>query len=66
MGTWRKSSYSTGGGGSCVEVAGTPASVGVRDTKEAHLGSTRTLLTFTPEAWRGFTATLRSSPAPRP
>lgn len=30
---WRKSSYSGGEGGSCVEVADTPGTVAVRDTK---------------------------------
>ena len=30
---WRKSSYSGGGGGECVEVAFPPARVAVRDSK---------------------------------
>ncbi|MEV6228549.1 DUF397 domain-containing protein [Saccharopolyspora shandongensis] len=31
---WRKSSYSQGNGGVCVEVAVQPAVVGVRDSKD--------------------------------
>lgn len=54
MGDWRKSSYSGATGGSCVEVAGAPGQVGVRDTKQAHLEDARTLLTFTLAAWRSF------------
>ncbi|GGS99531.1 MULTISPECIES: DUF397 domain-containing protein [Streptomyces] len=32
--TWFKSSYSTGSGGECVEVAASPDSVHVRDSKD--------------------------------
>ncbi|MEV7420039.1 DUF397 domain-containing protein [Streptomyces sp. NPDC089919] len=32
---WRKSSYSTGDGDACVEVAATPGTVHVRDSKDA-------------------------------
>ncbi|MFE4689426.1 DUF397 domain-containing protein [Streptomyces sp. NPDC056749] len=32
---WFKSSYSAGNGGDCVEVAATPASVHIRDSKHA-------------------------------
>ncbi|MFI8068951.1 DUF397 domain-containing protein [Streptomyces sp. NPDC086033] len=31
--TWRKSSYSGDQGGNCVEIAETPATVAVRDSK---------------------------------
>ena len=31
---WRKSSYSGGQGGQCVEVASTPGHVAVRDTRD--------------------------------
>lgn len=31
---WRKSSYSSGQGGECVEVASSPGHVAVRDTKD--------------------------------
>lgn len=30
---WRKSSYSTGGGGECLEVASVPGAVLIRDSK---------------------------------
>lgn len=59
MGTWRKSTYSQGGGGACVEVAGAPGEVGVRDTKQTPLGTRRTTLSFTPDAWASFTASLK-------
>ncbi len=52
--TWRKSSYSGPNGGECVEVA-TAGAVLVRDT--ADRGGA--VLTFTAEAWRAFTATIR-------
>jgi len=51
---WRKSSYSGSNGGECVEVA-TAGAVLVRDT--ADRGGT--VLRFTAEAWRAFTATIR-------
>lgn len=58
--TWRKSTYSNGGESACVEVANAPGEVGVRDTKQEQLGDdARTVLRFTPEAWQGFTASLR-------
>ncbi|GGY74848.1 hypothetical protein GCM10010363_64890 [Streptomyces omiyaensis] len=31
--SWHKSSYSSGDGGNCVEVAGCPSTVHVRDSK---------------------------------
>ena len=48
--TWRKSSYSAGGNGACVEIAMVPGRVGVRDSKNA----TGPTLGFTPVAWRRF------------
>lgn len=59
MDTFRKSSYSGGSGASCIEVADTPRAIAVRDTKQAHLGDRRTILSFTPAAWERFTASLR-------
>jgi hypothetical protein len=47
---WRKSSYSNGANGNCVEVAFGPDQVGVRDSKNAN-GST---LRVCAEQWRGF------------
>ena len=52
---WRKSSYSGGSGGDCVEVAGTASTVMVRDTKNR---DARTLA-FPPGAWEAFTASLK-------
>jgi hypothetical protein len=52
---WRKASYSGSGGGNCVEVASSESVVLVRDTTDRD-GST---LTFSLEAWGGFTASLR-------
>ncbi|MGP2437612.1 DUF397 domain-containing protein [Streptomyces sp. JW3] len=49
---WFKSSYSTGSGGECIEVAATPGSgrVHVRDSKDtAHAA-----LTVQPTAWTAF------------
>jgi len=49
--TWRKSSYSGGNGGNCVEVAGNlPGIVAVRDSKDPHGPA----LIFTPDEWRTF------------
>ncbi|MFJ2647154.1 DUF397 domain-containing protein [Streptomyces sp. NPDC087420] len=47
---WFKSSYSTGSGGECVEVAVRPARVQVRDSKD----KTRTALAVQPVAWTTF------------
>jgi hypothetical protein len=59
--TWRKSSYSNGSGGSCVEIALLAASAGehdvaVRDSKDPHGPA----LTFTTRQWRAFTAAIKS------
>jgi Domain of unknown function (DUF397) len=51
---WRKSTYSGDNGGECVEVAMAGA-VLVRDTTNR----TGPVLTFTAEAWRAFTATIK-------
>ena len=48
---WRKSSYSGGNGGQCVEVAqDLPALVAVRDSKDPDGGR----LILTPAAWTAF------------
>ena len=47
---WVKSSYSTGSGGECVEVAAAPGAVHVRDSKD----TSRVALTVEPEAWSAF------------
>jgi Domain of unknown function (DUF397) len=53
MDGWRKSSYSDGNGGQCVEVASAD-DVMVRDTTDRG-GVT---LTFSAEAWQRFTTSL--------
>jgi hypothetical protein len=55
MGDWRKSSYSDGNGGACVEVSGAAHAVLVRDTTDRDGGT----LTFTASAWLAFTAAVR-------
>lgn len=60
---WRKSSWSGGNGGNCVEVAalaGTgetgPALIAVRDSKDPE----GPRLAFTPAQWRAFTAGVKA------
>ncbi|MBH5128847.1 DUF397 domain-containing protein [Streptomyces salinarius] len=47
---WIKSSYSSGAGGECVEVAARPATVHVRDSKD----TARAPLAVDPTAWAAF------------
>jgi hypothetical protein len=54
MGDWRKSTYSDGNGGQCVEVASDTAIL-VRDTQDRQ-GVT---LTVAADAWQKFTASLK-------
>lgn len=51
---WRTSSYSSGDGGQCVEVASGDG-VAVRDTKDRD----GAMLTFTAAAWAAFTDLLK-------
>jgi hypothetical protein len=54
---WRKSSFSSGNGGACVEVAANlPGVVAVRDSKD----SAGPALVLAPETWRAFIAAARS------
>jgi Domain of unknown function (DUF397) len=55
-GNWRKSSYSGGQGGSCVEVANVPGLVAVRDTTQKGTGP---VLRITVEAWKTFTSGIK-------
>lgn len=55
---WRKSSYSGGNGGNCIEVGAGKDTVAVRDTKQADKGP---VLVFGPAAWRRFADRLKSS-----
>lgn len=53
---WRKSSYSDGNGGSCVEAASANGVVLVRDTKQHGCGP---VVRVTPDDWRRLTESLR-------
>jgi hypothetical protein len=52
---WRKPTYSSGNGGNCVEVASTPRTVAVRDSKDPQGPA----LAFTPARWQAFTRTVK-------
>jgi uncharacterized protein DUF397 len=55
---WRKSSYSGGSGGNCVEVAtNLPGLVAVRDSKHPH----GPVLILTPAQWRALTMAVREA-----
>jgi hypothetical protein len=55
--TWRKSSYSGGDNGSCVEVAdGVPGAVPVRDSKDPQGPA----LVFPAAAWAAFVADVKA------
>lgn len=51
---WRKSSYSDGHGGNCLEVAETTQTVHLRDSQHPELGH----LTIPVREWRAFLANL--------
>ncbi|CAM5228769.1 MULTISPECIES: DUF397 domain-containing protein [Streptomyces] len=58
---WFKSSYSSSSNGNdCVEVAPTPTTIHVRDSKNA----SGRRLALTPEAWAAFVAPFGSSRTP--
>jgi hypothetical protein len=58
---WRKSSYSNGDGGDCVEVAdGFPSIVPVRDSKDPQGPA----LAFPAEAWTAFIGGVKSGDFP--
>ncbi|MFE4396988.1 MULTISPECIES: DUF397 domain-containing protein [Streptomycetaceae] len=58
---WRKSSYSGGNGGDCIEVApGFPGLVPVRDSKDPHGPA----LVFRAAAWEAFVVAVRSCEFP--
>jgi hypothetical protein len=54
--TWRKSSYSNGNGGACVEVAAIDDERAVRDSKDP----AGTVLKCTAAEWSAFTVAVRS------
>ena len=53
--TWRKSSFSGGNGGDCVEVATLADGIAMRDSKDR----TGPVLTFALDEWAAFTAGVR-------
>jgi len=53
---WRKSSYSGGQGGNCVEVAGDDSRVIVRDTKNRQGPALR----FSADTWRRFAENVKA------
>jgi hypothetical protein len=53
--SWRKSSYSGANGGECIEVATTPDTVMVRDSKDRSRG----VLSVSASAWRAFVSAVR-------
>ncbi|WP_247196289.1 DUF397 domain-containing protein [Streptomyces sp. GESEQ-35] len=58
---WFKSSYSSGGSGDCVEVALTPATIHVRDSKNRQAPA----LALSPTTWTEFITHVRpAGPAP--
>ncbi|MGH3433023.1 MAG: DUF397 domain-containing protein [Thermocrispum sp.] len=54
--TWRKSSYSGGNGGGCVEVALTTHAALVRDTKNRAVGTLR----MSPHHWAALVAEVKT------
>ncbi|WP_308457868.1 DUF397 domain-containing protein [Streptomyces sp. SM12] len=60
---WRKSSYSDGGSGSCVEVQVThDGNLAVGDSKDRALGA----FVFPLSAWEPFVSTVKASTSSRP
>jgi hypothetical protein len=55
MDGWRKSSYSDGNGGECVELASDGGVILVRDTTNRGGGT----LSFTASAWQAFAAAIK-------
>ncbi|WP_327233886.1 DUF397 domain-containing protein [Streptomyces sp. NBC_01317] len=53
-GTWFKSSYSEGSGNACVEVAVSPVTIQIRDSKDTSIPS----LTVSPKSWSAFLPTI--------
>ncbi|HTU75505.1 MAG TPA: DUF397 domain-containing protein [Trebonia sp.] len=58
--SWRKSSYSNNGGGTCVEAAHAAGAVLVRDTKDNGTGP---VLRVTPADWHRLTTAIRADSA---
>ncbi|HLI39443.1 MAG TPA: DUF397 domain-containing protein [Streptosporangiaceae bacterium] len=58
---WRKASYSTSGGGNCVEVGSAARAVAVRDSKDPD----GPRLAFTPDSWQAFTRSIKQGSSGR-
>ncbi len=54
--SWRKSTYSSNGGATCVEIGDAPHAVLVRDTQDR----TGPMLRFSPDTWRRFTRQVKT------
>ena len=54
--TWRKSTYSNGSGGNCVEIADLPNGRAVRDSKHPE----GPILVFTRQGWRAFVQAIQA------
>ncbi len=59
--TWRKSSYSGANSGNCVEVAGQPGTVAVRDSNDPHGPA----LAIPAAGWQAFTGRVKDGEADR-
>jgi hypothetical protein len=59
---WRKSSYSGGNGGACVEVAARDGMILVRDTKDRDRSPVQR---YAPAAWQAFVTGLRDQTTPQ-
>ncbi len=55
--SWRKSSYSSNGGGNCLEAASRDGVILVRDTKDNGRGQVHA---FTAGEWRTFLASVKA------
>jgi hypothetical protein len=58
--TWRKSTYSSGEGGECIEVADGLPVIPVRDSKDPEGPA----LTFNPAAWTAFITAVKADSFP--
>ncbi|UXY29093.1 DUF397 domain-containing protein [Streptomyces sp. HUAS TT20] len=54
---WFKSTYSSSEGGACLEVAPTPHTIHIRDSK--HAPETGPTLQLAPTSWAAFTTSLK-------
>ncbi len=64
--TWRKSTYSGGNGGGCVEAGNRSHGVLVRDTQDPRWPGSAPVIEFTTDAWRAFMAQMKcQAPAKR-